>query len=358
MKSSQGVLFFGLAIAVISAMAQTQDQGLVNAPGAGRPISTPVEFSGKVVLEDATPPPQPAFIRASCGAAGVQETHTDKKGRFELMFGSFTPAPTGWNALGTPNNRGEAYTCEMSVSLDGFRTVKLVTRSGDLGIVVLKPLGARDGYTISVNNALAPAEAKLAYDRARQLIAKGKLQEATKELSKAVELYPKYASAWTELGKIQMNANELSAARLSLEKAIEADSKYLPPYEQLMMLALREEKWHELAEVSDRIIGLNAFDYPEAYYLNAVAHLNLNHPEAAEKSAREALKQDPRKFVRAHYVLGLALARQGQLLPAAGELKAYLAAADKLTESEIQTIERQIREVETLASHMNSARHQ
>jgi tetratricopeptide (TPR) repeat protein len=352
------ILCVGFAAAAIGAMAQTQDQGLVNAPGQARSISTPVEISGKVVLEDSSPPPQPAFIRASCRSDSTQETHTDKKGRFTFLFGTFSPAPTGWKAVGGANSRtDEMPACQLTVILGGYRTVRLAARGGDVGLVVLKTMGAREGYTISVNNALAPAEARAAYEKAQQFIAKGKLPEARRELSKAVGIYPKYASAWAELGRLQMNPNELALARESLEKAVEADPKYLPPHQRLMMLALHEEKWQELADTSERIIRLSAFDYPEAYYFNALANLNLNHPEPAEKSAREALKQDAGRFVRAHYVLGLALARQGQLKPAAEELKTFLASSSDLAEAEAETIRRQVREIETLASHINVVRH-
>jgi tetratricopeptide (TPR) repeat protein len=192
--------------------------------------------------------------------------------------------------------------------------------------LVLRPLKS-EGKTVSATNAAAPAEAREAYGKALQSIAKRSLPEARKELGRAVEIYPKFASAWFELGKIQMDGSEPAPARESFAKALEADPKYLPPYDRLSMLALHEQKWQELADITNRLIEAGAFDYPQAYYYNAQANFSLNHLDQAEKSAREALKQDPRKLVRANYLLGLIFARRNEFGLAAEELKIYLASS-------------------------------
>ena len=42
---------------------------------------------------------------------------------------------------------------------------------------------------------------------------------------------------------------------------------------------------------------MNPYDIPAAYAFDAMAHLNLNELDAAEKSAREGLKMDTAREV-------------------------------------------------------------
>jgi hypothetical protein len=53
-------------------------------------------------------------------------------------------------------------------------------------------------------------------------------------------------------------------------------------------------------------LKLDSFNYPQEFFLNAVAHYNLRDMEAAEQSARRAEKLDTRhKFPQVSRLLGL-----------------------------------------------------
>ncbi|HEY3740815.1 MAG TPA: tetratricopeptide repeat protein [Bryobacteraceae bacterium] len=220
--------------------------------------------------------------------------------------------------------------CQLRASLPGFQpylanvSFQSLDRT-DLGLIVLKSAATKDGYTISLANANAPHDARLAYDQARKQLSKGNSKAARKELTKAITIYPKYAAAWLELGRIQMDSGDPSAARQSFEKALAADANYLPPYERLAVLALDAGQWQDLADTTERLIHLNAYEYPEAYYYNALANLGLQHLDDAAKSARQALEQDSKRFSRAYYLLGMTLAKRGDFASAAAQLKLYLA---------------------------------
>jgi len=41
-----------------------------------------------------------------------------------------------------------------------------------------------------------------------------------------------------------------------------------------------------VADATDRVIRMNPYDFPAAFYYNAVANLQLNKLDVAEKSAR------------------------------------------------------------------------
>jgi TolA-binding protein len=66
------------------------------------------------------------------------------------------------------------------------------------------------------------------------------------------------------------------------------------------------------------VMHLNPYDFPLAYYFNALANLRLNKLDAAEKSAREAVKLDTgHKEPREVYLLGIILANKQQFKEAA-----------------------------------------
>ena len=248
--------------------------------------------------------------------------------------------------------------CELKAVLPGYRSssFNLFSQSSigaiDVGTLLLKRLGGREGDTISMVNALAPNGAKKAFEKGKQQLAKGNVADARVEFSKAVETYPKYAAAWVELGRLQASLKENNEARQSFQKALEADPKYLPPYDQLSMIAYREQKWQELADTTSRLIQLNAYDFPQTYFFNAIANVNINKPDPAIKSAREALKADPQKFIRAQYVIGMALAQKGEFAASAEQLKSYLATNPQ----EAEAVKKRLTEIEKLATETTSAR--
>lgn len=345
-----------------------------------------VFISGRVVLEDGTAPAESVLIERICGTMRRAETRTDMKGHFSFQVGNGASnteqmmdasndsdsnrRPGTFSSAGSRSGLGSSRPdsstnlrgCELHAALPGYQSssVNLSMHSQfdspDVGMIILKRLAGRDGDTISMTNALAPKDAKKAFDKSRQLAAKGNAAEAQKELAKAVDLYPKYASAWAELGRLQMDANELPLARKSFERALEADPKYLPPYERLAVLALRDRNWDDLVDKTDQLLKLNGYDYPQAYYYNALAHLNLNHSELAEKSARLALKQDPQKFARAGYVLAMALAQRGEFVQSAEQLKAYLASGPSVAEADV--LKKQLVDIEKMATQQSAAKEQ
>jgi tetratricopeptide (TPR) repeat protein len=240
-------------------------------------------------------------------------------------------------------------------SLPGFRSesVNLATRRAmdnpDVGTIILKRLANVEGLTISATSALAPKEARKAFDKGRDISKKKKWPEAEKEFQKAVSLYPKYAVAWYELGRIYQQQENWEQARKAYSEALTADGKYVSPYMQMALLSARENNWQDVADTTDRVLKLNPFDFPQAYFYNAVAHLNLNHLDAAEKSAREAIKLDPQhRMPKVQHVLGIILARKEDYSGAAENMRAYLQFAPNANDTDV--VKKQLAEVEKFSS--------
>ena len=116
--------------------------------------------------------------------------------------------------------------CELRAALAGFRSdgVNLGMRHSldnpDVGTIVLHRMANVEGSSISATSAMAPKDAKKAYEKAMNDLKKDKWDDADKELSKAVDIYPKYAAAWYQLGFVQQHQNNLDAARKSYAQAL------------------------------------------------------------------------------------------------------------------------------------------
>ncbi len=63
-----------------------------------------------------------------------------------------------------------------------------------------------EGATVSLKTLTAPKEAKQAYEKALKELGKRKINfsKTSKELEKAVKIYPEFAAAWHVLGEVRL----------------------------------------------------------------------------------------------------------------------------------------------------------
>lgn len=306
----------------------------------------PILLSGKVAMSDGMPPPERVRIERVCDGVPRIETHTDSKGNFSFRLGQNlellpeageTAAPQLAGSSGNDGStvrQSELSDCDIRAWLPGFRSdsISLAARRSmdnpDLGTIVLHRLGNAEGLTVSATSMLAPKSARKAYRKGLEDARKNKLDAAEKQFEKASGIYPKFAAAWFELGKIDERRNRVEEARQAYARALAADSKYVNPYERLYLLAFKESKWHDVEDLTGRVIHLNPYEFPAAYYFNAVANLHLDKLDAAEKSGREAVRADTaHRNPRTVYLLGLILGRKRNFRESAQCFRAYLSAA-------------------------------
>ena len=318
-------------------------------------MQRPIYISGKVTLDDGTPPPESVVMQMVCNASPRSVGYTDSKGRFSIDLGNrnnsaiFADASQsgsgsfGGGGFGNTNSPGQSQStgrggsettfmgCDLQASLPGFRSdsVNLGNRRSldnpEVGTLVLHRLGNVQGLTISATSALAPKDAKKAYDKGFNEIKKSKWENAEKELSKAVEVYPKYAAAWYQLGVAQQAQANLEGARKSYAQALAADAKFVSPYQQLALLAARDNNWKDVAFETDRLLKLNPIDFPQAWFYNALANYHLQNLDVAEKSARQGLDSDSgHRIPKLEHLLGIVLAQKQDYPGAVEHMRSYL----------------------------------
>jgi tetratricopeptide (TPR) repeat protein len=297
-------------------------------------------FYGKVAMADGSALPYQVVIQRVCGGSARPQGYADSKGDFSFHVGQaqdMMADATSGSADGMGSNRGSTqssttpFACDLRALLPGYRSdvISLSTRRNlddpNLGTIFLHRLANVEGLTTSVTAALAPKDAKRAFEKGLEAARKGKLDEARADYQKATELYPRYAYAWFELGRVHEQREHIAEARDAYSKSIDADSKFVNPYERLYLLSLKQQNWEEVAQTTEKIMRLNPYDFPKAIYYNAVANFQLGKFDAAEKSAREAASMDSAsRNPGIHYVLGVILANKQDLKGAAECLRVYL----------------------------------
>jgi tetratricopeptide (TPR) repeat protein len=205
----------------------------------------------------------------------------------------------------------------------------------EVGTIVLHRLANVKGSTISLTTAAAPKPALKNYEKGIQLAQKGKFEEAEKHLLQATELYPKFAAAWFALGQTQQRASRTAEAQKSYEAAIEADHKFVSPYDQLALMAAQQGKWEEAAKYSKSAIDLNPVEFPSAFWYNAISNYNLKNSNDALRSAQALVKLDSRhRYPEAESMLAQLAVEKGDYTEAATHLRSYLQLAPNAKNAE------------------------
>jgi tetratricopeptide (TPR) repeat protein len=322
----------------------------------GVDVSRPIYFSGKVAMEDGSPVLQNITIERVCSGISKTVAYTDSNGRFNFRWGDgnmvvadasdagsgpgrhsntggfgSSQSAGGGSALAADPFGNRMMNCGLRANVAGYSSdaINLFNRQAadnpDVGLIVLHRMAGVEGSSISVTSMRAPKAAKSAYERGLQSLLKNKPDDAAKDFEKAVALYPSYADAWVNLAKVRLARQSVEPARAALKKAMESDPKLVAPYLELGLLAAKDAKWEESGGYLDRAVELDPADFPQAWYADAVANYNLKKYDAAEKSARAAVKLDPRHAnPRSEYLLGLVLIEKKDYSGAAEELTAYM----------------------------------
>jgi len=371
-----------------SSRGSTGSASSIPVPSTPRNPSTqtfqrPIFIMGKVIMEDGSPLPQRVAIRRTCqGTATRRETYTDSHGTFSFQIGGIqamqfsadaSDSNAGMNpnqaANGDPLSQGvgapgsmaaassgqtleqQIWSCDVTAELPGYRSdvISLAGRhmmdDPDVGTIVLHRIGTVSGSMISLTSMQAPKDARKQFDKARDLMAKGKVPEAQACLEKAVNDYPQYAEAWYRLGQVHEKQKQLDDAHTAYMQSIQADPKFMSPYLSLAELAGLARNWQEADRMSSKVMEFDGVDFPAAFYINSVANYNLGNFELAEKSARRAEQLDSQHHnPRVQLLLGSLLERKGNYADAANEYRQYLKEAPQAGDA--SNVQKQLAELE------------
>jgi tetratricopeptide (TPR) repeat protein len=314
---------------------------------------------GRIATNDGTPIPHDVLVERICNERVRQQVYASPNGDFSMQMGSkndsFVDATADLPSPERVNNKTsfqgipqrELTKCELQASAAGFRSSRInlfnlnpSSGSVDVGVIVVDRTTKIKGMTLSAQPYKAPPDARKAYEKGLDAENKGKLVEAHKYFEQAVTLYPKYASAWFQLGTILERENQKDSARDAYTRATASDMKFLPPYLSLASMAFEERDWGAVLQLTNHILDLDPFNYgdmntyvldldelnpAEAYFYNAVANYQLNRIDEAEKSVLKAERSDLlTHFPQLHVLLAEIFTRKKNYDGAILELRSYL----------------------------------
>jgi tetratricopeptide repeat protein len=296
-------------------------------PSSSQPVQPDMDFVmflyGRVVTDDGTPVPHDASVEVVCNEKVRQKAYTAPGGTFNIQMGSRNDSvldasddPSSRQIVGTQPSLGGGIAphdfakCELRASAGGFhsnrRSLMDLTpsdRNVDLGAIVMERVTKVKGATISATPYKASENARKAYEKGLHAEKNGKLADARKYFEEAVDMNPRYASAWFRLGTVLEKEKETDSARAAYTKATAIDTQFLPPYLSLASMAYGAQDWAGVLQLTGHVIAVDPLSYgnesvyvvdldewspADAYFYNAVANYKLDRIEEAQKSAVKA----------------------------------------------------------------------
>ena len=204
----------------------------------------------------------------------------------------------------------------------------------EVGTIVLYRYARAEGSSVSLTTLLATKPAQNLLLNARKAVQKEKFAEAEELLRAALREYPKYSEAWFLLGAVCERSGRMDEARDLYYESLKADAMYVKPYLRLTVLASIGKRWREAADLSEKLLALDPVTLLECYYLSALAHLNLNELELAEKRAVQGRRMDlSNRFPQLFLIRANVFALKQDSAGAAEELRQYLKIAPNASNS-------------------------
>jgi Tfp pilus assembly protein PilF len=333
------LLFLGLFLTFLSFSIRAEAQVHTSTPGPPSNITRPDSIQdsgvygywtnmseqgraggallGKVIVEGEPLLWNPILISVICNGTTMQTTQTDPHGNFQITA---VTKPGSTELQGDSKRQLETRYegCTLQASFTGFHssTVTVTQRNlrddTNLGTLTLSRAGGREaGTAVSSTIDSAPANAVKAFDKARTELLEQKPDRAERDLKKAVEVYPSFAEAWYQLGRLQQAENS-GDARNSFAKAAAADPNFILPYDPLAGMAAQDGKWQEVADHTSRALQLDPDGTARIWYFKALANFQLGKLDVAETSASKALLMDPNHAIaNTEQLLAVILVQKG-----------------------------------------------
>lgn len=274
---------------------------------------------GEVSLPDGRPAVHALVTLSTSGAQ--RQTYTGEEGRFE-----FPPMESGGyrlqaSSVEQPNLVSESLDTDTTRTATDKLTVHLTLHPKSSVVKKSKP------GLVSVADAdeQVPKEARKAFKQGLKLRGNAAPDEALKNFSRAIELYPEYFQAFAERGDTYVALRKLPEAAADFGSALKLNARYGPALRGSGYCRLEKREFTEAIEYFERAISVEP-DKANTYLLLGIANLELDRREPAKLALQKALTFSDYSMPRAHIYLANLFALDHQYLQAADELHKYLEA--------------------------------
>lgn len=350
-------------------------------------------LQGRVKTDDGTPIPHDALVERVCDSRVRQQVYATSHGDFTMELGAradsyaddtrdrLSQYGQASQAPGMGISRLALVNCELRATASGFHSgvISLVeltpeNRTINVGDIVVRRGTKIKGMTLSAAPYQAPKEARKAYEKGVAAERNDRLADARQYFEKAVEINPKYANAWYQLGFVLQNLAQRESARTAYTHATMIDGKFLPPYLSLASMAYETQDWTQVLNLTNHVLDLDPWrysnatgyvldldplDYAEAYFYNAAANYNLNKIEDAAKSGLKAERLDVRpRFPELHLLLAEIFTRKNDYATAISETRIYLELVPRAKDADqVRQLLAKLEKLNDPASHTEKTDH-
>jgi tetratricopeptide (TPR) repeat protein len=230
-----------------------------------------VGLEGWVRTDSGKAAPQGAIVRVETSEGSVaDEQPTNSDGHFELG--------------GLPKR-----TLRLTVTADGFQpyqqNIDLGHSAGKMivtiNLVPLDKVKQALSSLPSLTDEQAPKQARKEYEKGRRALRETNSKQALEHFQKAVNEYPCYARAQTDLATLLSAQHQVSSAEAALRKALECDPGFLDAYAELGQLFYVEKKFPESEAVLQEGVRRSPGTW-QFYYQLASAHYGMKQYQKAE----------------------------------------------------------------------------
>lgn len=183
--------------------------------------------------------------------------------------------------------------------------------------------GRGTAATVSATFLSIPDRAEKEYDEAQHCLARQDSGCASTHLLRAVEIAPRFAMAWNQLGTIAYQTGRYSDAEADFRKSLDADPDAFEPLVNLGGVLLNLNRPREALGYNQRAAARR----PNDALANSQLGLNcfeLDDPDKAEKFLKIAVQLDPSHFSHPQLTLAEIYLRRGDRASALDELRDFL----------------------------------
>lgn len=281
----------------------------------------------------------------SSGAVQVRVTYTDGhpcqgRLRVQLMDGSSNSSVTEayTNDSGVLEFSPLAVgTYHVVVSGDGIETtdseiIEVDPRKGSQSInIVVKRTGESDMPRVKESHAGSvaavdlnvPAAARKEFDKASECINKQNWKKAIERLNKALQIHPKYAAAYNNLGVVYARTGDRASERQALQQAVSLNDRFAAAYVNLARMDIVDRNFPEAETFLGRAASADPGNAETTVMLANVQLLDHHYDEAIANCHKvHSTPQDPHAL--AHYIAARAWERENRSGEAVSELQTFL----------------------------------
>jgi tetratricopeptide (TPR) repeat protein len=283
----------------------------------------PVDRTGSVLgtirTDDNRPVPNARVELSSVmGSQAVAVDYTNSDGSFNmtnLPFGTYQVRVT----------TGLLETEDRIQVQPGQNSLNLRVATGQNDKAGANQGSAGDKSTVSIKQLQVPAKSASLVEKARELMSKGKIPEASQLISQALAIFPNNAEALTLRAVLELDSKQTEQASADAEKALQTDPNYPMAYVVMGSVRNIQANYSDSIKMLERGIALAPAMW-QAYFEYSKALLLTGKFQEALHQADKALSLVPHEYPSLHLVRAYAFLGLKLYSAATPELEIYLRA--------------------------------